>query len=43
MGRPSGATNKTSRELRAEAKHLIAKADYKDTIAKLKKTQEKKK
>ena len=42
MGRRIGSTNKTSRELRAEAKGLIAKADYKDTIAKLKKAQEKK-
>lgn len=42
MARPFGAPNKTSRELRAEAKALIAKADYKDKIAKLKKAQEKK-
>jgi hypothetical protein len=31
------------RELRVEARGLIAKADYKDTIAKLKKAQEEKK
>ena len=44
------STNKTSRELRVEAKGLNAKADYMDTIreqrneiAKLKKAQDKKK
>jgi hypothetical protein len=50
MGRRIGSTNKTSRELRVEAKGLNAKADYMDTIreqrneiAKLKKAQDKKK
>ncbi len=37
MGRPAGSTNKTPRELRAEAKRLIEKAKYMEKIEKLKK------
>jgi hypothetical protein len=35
MPRTPGATNKTPRELRAEGKRLIEKADYMEKIAKL--------
>lgn len=35
MARTQGATNRTSRELRAEAARLNEKADYMDRIAKL--------
>lgn len=40
MGRPPGATNKTPRELRAEAKRLEEKANYMEKLAKLKKKNE---
>jgi len=43
MGRPPGATNKTPRELRTEAKRLEEKAKHLEKIAKLKKQAEKKK
>jgi hypothetical protein len=36
MPRTPGATNKTPRELRAEAKRLLEKADLLEKIAKLK-------
>jgi hypothetical protein len=37
MGRPLGSKNKSPRELKAEGKHLIEKAKYKEKIKKLKK------
>lgn len=37
MGRPPGSTNKTPRELRAEAQRLIEKAKYLEKIAALRK------
>lgn len=37
MGRPPGATNKTPRELKAEAKRLSEKAKYMEKLAALKK------
>jgi hypothetical protein len=37
MGRPPGATNRTPRELRAEAKRLTEKAKAMEKIAALKK------
>lgn len=37
MPRTPGATNKTPRELRAEAKRLIEKAKYMEKLAALKK------
>lgn len=40
MGRPPGATNKTPRELRAEAKRLTEKAKLLDKIAALKKKKQ---
>jgi hypothetical protein len=43
MGRTPGATNKTPRELRAEAKRLTEIANYKEKIAKLKKKNDDKK
>jgi hypothetical protein len=42
MPRTRGAKNKTPRELRAEAKFLTTKADYKEKIAKLKNQAKKK-
>lgn len=42
MGRTPGATNRTPRELRAEAKRLNEKADLLDKLAKLKKEGKKK-
>lgn len=42
MARTPGATNRTPRELRAEAKRLMEKADYIEKLAKLKKQSEKK-
>jgi hypothetical protein len=36
MGRTPGAKNRTPRELRAEAKRLLEKADYMEKLAKLK-------
>jgi hypothetical protein len=41
LGRPPGATNKTPRELRAEAKRLTEKAKYIEKVAALKKKKEK--
>lgn len=41
MGRPPGATNKTPRELRAEAKRLTEKAKYIEKLAALKKEKKK--
>ncbi len=43
MGRTPGATNRTPRELRAEAKRLNEKADLLDKMAKLKKEAVRKK
>lgn len=43
MPRTPGATNRTPRELRAEAKRLQEKADYMEKLAKLKKKSEGKK
>lgn len=40
MPRTPGATNRTPRELRAEAKRLQEKADYMEKLAKLKKKNE---
>lgn len=37
VGRPPGATNKSPRELRAEAARLIEKAKYIEKLAALKK------
>jgi hypothetical protein len=37
MGRPAGSKNRTSRELRAEAKRLNEKAKLMDRLNKLKK------
>lgn len=42
MGRTPGATNRTPRELRAEAQRLMEKADYMEKIAKLTKAAKKK-
>ncbi len=42
MGRTVGATNKTPRELRAEAKRLDEKANLLEKMAKLKKEAKKK-
>ena len=41
MGRPPGSTNKTPRELRAEAARLIEKAKYIEKLAALKKDKKK--
>lgn len=41
VGRPPGATNKTPRELRAEAKRLNEKAKYIEKLAALKKEKKK--
>lgn len=43
MPRTPGATNRTPRELRAEAKRLLEKADLMEKLAKLKKEAAKKK
>lgn len=43
VARTLGAKNKSSRELRAEAKRLIEKANYQDRIEKLKNEAQKKK
>lgn len=43
MPRTPGATNKTPRELRAEARRLMEKAAYKEKLAKAKARSEKKK
>jgi hypothetical protein len=43
MARTPGATNKTPREMRAEAKRLIERADAKEKYDKLKAKQAKKK
>lgn len=43
MARTPGATNKTPRELRAEAKRLTEKAKYKEKLQKLKTEAKKKK
>ena len=40
MGRTPGATNKTSRELRAEAKRLLERADHIEKTAALRKELE---
>lgn len=40
MARTPGATNRTARELRAEAKRLLEKADHIDKQAALKKALE---
>lgn len=40
MARTPGATNRTPRELRAEAKRLLEKADHLEKAAKLKKELE---
>jgi hypothetical protein len=40
VGRTPGATNRSSRELRAEARRLTEKADHKDREAALKKELE---
>jgi hypothetical protein len=42
MGRTAGATNKTPRELRAEAKRLTEKAKYLEKMEKLQKEAKKK-
>lgn len=42
MARTPGATNRTPRELRAEAKRLNEKADLMEKLAKWKKAAEKK-
>lgn len=41
MPRTPGATNRTPRELRAEAKRLIEKAKHKEKLAKLKAKEKK--
>lgn len=43
MPRTPGATNRTPRELRAEAKRLLEKAELMEKLAKLKKEAAKKK
>lgn len=43
MPRTPGATNRTPRELKAEAKRLLEKADLLEKMAKLKKEAAKKK
>ncbi len=42
MTRPLGSKNKTPRELRAEGKHKIEKANLKERIAKLENKTKKK-
>ena len=42
MARTPGATNKSAREDRAEAKRLTERAKHKDKVEKLKKKDEKK-
>lgn len=42
MARTEGAKNRTPRELRAEAKRLMEKADYMEKISKLKEEKNKK-
>lgn len=41
MARTPGAKNRSPRELRAEAKRLMEKADYKEKLAKLKAAKKK--
>ncbi len=43
LGRPLGSTNKTPRELKAEAQRLLEKAKYIEKIAALKSKDDKKK